>query len=654
MFLGRDMEDVAGREVALKVLDLADVDDMKQVELFERQRPLLVQLCHRGIPTVFDAFDAFETGSAPTGRRVVMLVLVQSLHRGPNLRDALASGLRFDEVSARAFLDRMLDILEYLHALSPPILHRDIKPSNILLELSEGHDTSMSLVNAQPILIDFDTARGVAIDTAAADGTMVGSAGFVPMEQLAGRPVPASDLYGLGVTMIAALSQRDILDIPIKRSRLQFHEFVNVSRALRSVLDKMIAPNVEDRFQDVAAVRRALATSSPAAAAPRVESNTSPASDVPRRYGLVLALGAAAIVAVGLGLFVVRDAPRRSAGSSTPEGGQQPLRTTTPETQLAISCELSFDTSCATWQRIEGPLTFSGTTLVIGGQGVAHVDALFGDTVAPGLPKIERSASSTLTVYARDGADWIQRAILSGAREGARLHSPILSGDRIVALEDEPMVAGRETHASIVMFVRDKDTWSPIDPALERVPSSVRLALDGETLVVGGPEQVRVYIRDGERWMLQTTLDVLAPRQVALDGSTLAVGGLSGIHIFTRSGPTWLEQGVIRDPAPSSRPSVGRQFGHALALHDDLLAVTTFSTNYNVVGDDQKPEVLVYERSSADGSVTWRPKRRLAVSAVKEGYSISLAFDRETLVVSVPGLVSETHGWHGALFSIAP
>src|SRR5690606_8798419 len=127
--------------------DLADVADWKQVELFERQLPLLRRLRHRGIPEVHDAFEM------TSGTRT-LLVLAQALLPGQNLRDALAAGLRFDERAARAFLERMLDILDYLHGFSPPILHRDLKPANILLDVPDGGE----LAEAQPVLIDFDTA----------------------------------------------------------------------------------------------------------------------------------------------------------------------------------------------------------------------------------------------------------------------------------------------------------------------------------------------------------------------------------------------------------------------------------------------------------------------------------------------------------------
>ncbi|PIV98377.1 MAG: hypothetical protein COW42_15010 [Deltaproteobacteria bacterium CG17_big_fil_post_rev_8_21_14_2_50_63_7] len=249
-----EVEDVrTGKRHALKLLNIQQLDDWKALEQFNRQFDILRGLEHPGVPKVFDRIDTDLRG-------VPCVALVQELVEGTNLPNAVADGLRFDEESARTLLESMLDILEYLHHFSPPIIHRDIKPSNIILR-----------PDGKPVLIDFDTARGTGIDRSVADGTMVGTAGFVPMEQLGGRAEPASDLFGLGMTLITVLSQRDVTDFPVERMRLQFEPMVNVSDAFKYVLRKLIEPIVEDRFRNVAEVRRALATPPDELAVPPAE-----------------------------------------------------------------------------------------------------------------------------------------------------------------------------------------------------------------------------------------------------------------------------------------------------------------------------------------------------------------------------------------------
>ncbi len=232
------IRDSDGEHFALKVLLFEKVQDVKALELFRRQFEILSQLDHPGIPKVHEYLEATVGG-------VHRRYLVQDLIAGSTLADRHE---RYDEEQARALLEKMLDTVEYLHGLSPPVLHRDIKPENIVLTPT-----------GEPVLIDFDTARGAGVDHAAADGTMVGSAGYVPMEQLAGQPVPASDIYALGMTLVSQLAQKEAASIPQSKMRPDFHHLVNVSKGFRTVLDKMLEPDVADRYQNVAEVRAALA-----------------------------------------------------------------------------------------------------------------------------------------------------------------------------------------------------------------------------------------------------------------------------------------------------------------------------------------------------------------------------------------------------------
>lgn len=259
-----------GERYALKALRLEAIDDLRALELFERQHALLATLEHPGLPRVYEAFRG------PKRR-----YLRQEWIEGETLQARIEGGQRHDEDSARELLGRLLDVLDYLHSLSPPILHRDIKPSNVMIR-----------PDGSPVLIDFDTARGAGVDHAMADGTMVGSAGYVPPEQLAGRPVPASDLYALGMTMVVALSHRRAHEIPTSRMRPQFRSLINVSDALAEALQGMLEPVVEDRLQSVEAVRQALrapfvpstAQARPAPRPPQPPSAGGPAEQAVARY----------------------------------------------------------------------------------------------------------------------------------------------------------------------------------------------------------------------------------------------------------------------------------------------------------------------------------------------------------------------------------
>lgn len=242
--------DAQGQQSALKLLHLERLSDWKALEMFERQHSLLRGLDHPGIPKVYGLFELSIGG-------LERKALHQELIQGINLRDGLQDGaLRFDEPSALTLLDQLLDAVQYLHSHSPPILHRDIKPSNIIIRPDK-----------RPVLIDFDTASGLRQDPSKGDNTMVGTAGFVPLEQLAGMACEASDLYALGMTLICVLTQREITSLPLQQLRVQFEPFVNISAPFIETLKGMTQPDVALRLASVAQVREALSNAPSQAAA---------------------------------------------------------------------------------------------------------------------------------------------------------------------------------------------------------------------------------------------------------------------------------------------------------------------------------------------------------------------------------------------------
>src|SRR4029077_20459436 len=87
----------------------------------EREAKVLSQLRHPGVPR------HLATIEEPPGT----FNLVMQRAPGENLRD-LAVRRRLSQVELRDVLVRCLEILDYLHTRSPPVVHRDIKPSNIM------------------------------------------------------------------------------------------------------------------------------------------------------------------------------------------------------------------------------------------------------------------------------------------------------------------------------------------------------------------------------------------------------------------------------------------------------------------------------------------------------------------------------------------
>ena len=180
------------RTVALKET-LVETDELRRA--FGREARLLANLRHPALPKVLDHFD--EAGG---------LFLVMEFIPGEDLGRQLETGRAFAPAEVSGWAEQLLDALEYLHGLSPPVLHRDIKPSNLKV-VSPGH----------VVLLDFGLAKGNAGQMTATGGaSLLGySPAYSPLEQMQGTGTDErSDLYSLAATLyhlLAGVSPPDAL-----------------------------------------------------------------------------------------------------------------------------------------------------------------------------------------------------------------------------------------------------------------------------------------------------------------------------------------------------------------------------------------------------------------------------------------------------------
>ncbi len=219
-------------QVVLKLLTLNPQIQWDEHKLFERETQILKNLNHPRIPKYRDYFIIENL----LGSRFPWFVLVQSYIPGTSLQEQLNRGQHFSESQVEKIAIEILSILVYLHELDPPLLHRDIKPSNLILGADE-----------RIYLVDF----GAVQDKAVAEGvtfTVVGTYGYVPMEQFAGRAEPASDLYALGATLIHLLTGTSPADLPYNNSRIQFTNLVSIDLGLVNWISKLTEPNIRDRI----------------------------------------------------------------------------------------------------------------------------------------------------------------------------------------------------------------------------------------------------------------------------------------------------------------------------------------------------------------------------------------------------------------------
>ena len=219
-----------GEKVALKAVSLRQVDDVKVLELFEREARILAQLDHQAIPRYLDSFQAGK-------RRRRVFYLVQQLAEGLSLAKLVEMRWHPDEAKVRQIAKRVLEILVYLQQLTPPVIHRDIKPENIIYR-----------ADGQLFLVDFGAVQDVYHHTLTGGSTVVGTYGYMAPEQFRGKAVFATDLYGLGTTLIFLLTRKSPTDLPQRKLKIDFKSHVRIEQKFYTWIDRLIEPVADDRF----------------------------------------------------------------------------------------------------------------------------------------------------------------------------------------------------------------------------------------------------------------------------------------------------------------------------------------------------------------------------------------------------------------------
>ena len=213
-------------------------------ELFEREAKTLGRVGnHPQIPRLLDYFEDRQ-----------QFYLIQEFVKGDNLQQEVKKLGVFDEAKARQVLKEILTILRDIHIQK--VIHRDIKPANIIRRE----------IDNKLVLIDFGVVKnqvnsvGAASQDSALTAFAVGTPGFAPPEQLAMRPVYASDVYALGVTcmyLMSGMAPKNMDCDPITGD-IDWFKYVNVSDSFAEILSKMLEVAVKNRYKSADEALRAL------------------------------------------------------------------------------------------------------------------------------------------------------------------------------------------------------------------------------------------------------------------------------------------------------------------------------------------------------------------------------------------------------------
>ena len=268
--------------------------------------------------------------------------LVQEFIQGWSLSDEMPTGQSLPETQVMGIFQEILNVLNFVHYHQ--VIHRDIKPDNLIRRQADHH----------LVLIDFGAVKGIRTQIAEAGQSIgytvgIGTQGYMPGEQLSGRPRLNSDIYAVGMIGIKALTGVEPIQLPFdeRTAEVQWRSLApQVSSEFAHILERMVRSQFNTRYASVAEVLhdlQALAQprdaipvppTEPVFSGPPLTSTTIPATDIvspkgddtpkPAKIplwgmgaGLVGILSAGGALAYALGLMPdFTDANSRSSEST--------------------------------------------------------------------------------------------------------------------------------------------------------------------------------------------------------------------------------------------------------------------------------------------------------------------------------------------------
>jgi serine/threonine protein kinase/Flp pilus assembly protein TadD len=250
-----------GRQVALKILPSAMAANPERLERFQREAKVVASLNHPNIVTIHSVEEA-------DGLQFLTMELVE----GNYLERLLpADGFALSKIFDIAI--PLADALATAHERG--IVHRDLKPANIMLT-KEGRVkvldfglAKLGLDSAVPLSDQDETALAPTSSPLTGDGTILGTAPYMPPEQLEGLPVDhRADIFSVGVllyelatgrrpfegTSSIALASSILRDTPPPISEIK----QDLPRHFGRIVETCLEKDPERRYQSAKELRNAL------------------------------------------------------------------------------------------------------------------------------------------------------------------------------------------------------------------------------------------------------------------------------------------------------------------------------------------------------------------------------------------------------------
>jgi serine/threonine-protein kinase len=245
VYLGVDPS--IGREVAIKTILPMAAQGGEAKERFAREARAAGVLNHPNLVTIYEF-----------GEDQGVLYIAMEFVRGHDLEELLQEqSLRRSE--ALEVLAQVCDGLGFAHRQH--IVHRDIKPSNVRVQ-RDGKRLHAKVM-------DFGVAK-ISNSDMTATGMVMGTVSYMAPEYIrTGKPDPRSDLFAVGVMLYESLSGRkpfagDTTPTVLYKivneapDPIDIEQLRGISPAIRTVLDRSLCKNPNERFQTAEDLARAL------------------------------------------------------------------------------------------------------------------------------------------------------------------------------------------------------------------------------------------------------------------------------------------------------------------------------------------------------------------------------------------------------------
>jgi Tol biopolymer transport system component len=288
------------RDVALKVLPAAFIEDRDRLARFQREAEILASLNHTNIAQVY----GLETAGEQTA-------IVMELVAGPTLEDRIKEGpLPADEAMGIAL--QIVAALEAAHAEN--VVHRDLKPANIKVR-DDGTVKVLDFGISKPIDAS-EISGGSAIATPAVTqtGVILGTAAYMSPEQARGKFVDQrTDIWAFGCLLFEMLTGQPAFggeDVMLTLARVLANDTNldsipgTISPAVRQTIRLCLEKDPKKRIHHIGDVRLALdgrfESELPAEAEVLQAPRSFTARALPVAVGAVIAGAIAFVIAGGL------------------------------------------------------------------------------------------------------------------------------------------------------------------------------------------------------------------------------------------------------------------------------------------------------------------------------------------------------------------